>query len=51
MRAWLDGHVMPAFSGRILAVDAAVALQCARLHVPDRRSDRDALMRPHWYTA
>lgn len=44
LRAWLDGHVLPAFAGRILAVDAAVAQRCASLHVPDRRSDRDALI-------
>ena len=44
MRAWLDGYVMPAFAGRILPVDAAVALRCARLHVPDRLSERDALI-------
>ena len=44
IRAWLDGHVLPAFAGRVLAVDAAVALQCARLHVPDRLSERDALI-------
>lgn len=44
LRAWLDGHVMPAFSGRILAIDTAVAQRCAKLHVPDPRSDRDALI-------
>lgn len=44
IRAWLDGQVMPAFAGRILAVDAAVALRCARLHVPDRLAERDALI-------
>ena len=44
LRAWLDGHVLPAFSGRILAVDTAVAQRCARLHVPDPRADRDALI-------
>ena len=44
IRTWLDGHVLPAFAGRVLAVDAAVALQCARLHVPDRLSERDALI-------
>lgn len=43
-RAWLDGHVLPAFSGRILAVDAAVALRGARLHVPDPRPIRDGLI-------
>ena len=44
LRSWLDGHVLPAFAGRILAVDVAVAQRCAGLHVPDRRSDRDALI-------
>ncbi len=44
MQSWLDAHVLPAFAGRVLAVDAAVALQCARLHVPDRLSERDAMI-------
>ncbi len=44
IRAWLNGHVLPAFAGRVLPVDAAVALQCARLHVPDRLSERDAMI-------
>ena len=44
LRAWLDDRVLPEFDGRVLAVDAMVALQCARLHVPDPRSDRDALI-------
>ena len=44
LRSWLDHQVLPAFSERILAVDTAVAQRCARLHVPDRRSDRDALI-------
>lgn len=44
IRAWLDGQVLPAFAGRVLAVDTAVALQCARLHVPDRLSERDAMI-------
>jgi toxin FitB len=43
-RAWLDGHVLPAFTGRILAVDTAVARRSARLHVPDPRPVRDALI-------
>ena len=29
LRAWLDRHVLPAFAGRVLAVDVTVALQCA----------------------
>ena len=44
LRSWLDNHVMPAFAGRILAVDSAVALRCARLHVPDRSNECDALI-------
>ncbi|MFZ4537597.1 type II toxin-antitoxin system VapC family toxin [Propionivibrio sp.] len=43
-RAWLNGHVLPAFTGRILAVDSAVALRSARLHVPDPRPVRDGLV-------
>ena len=44
LRAWLDGHVLPAFAGRILAMDTVVAQRCASLHVPNPRSDRDALI-------
>lgn len=44
IRAWLDRHVLPAFAGRILAVDMAVALRSARLHVPDPRPVRDGLI-------
>ncbi|HMF78396.1 MAG TPA: type II toxin-antitoxin system VapC family toxin [Bryobacteraceae bacterium] len=43
-RAWLNSHVLPAFSGRILAVDTAVAQRSARLHVPDPRPVRDGLI-------
>ncbi len=44
LRRWMDRHVLPEFLQRTLPVDAAVALQCARLHVPDPRSERDALI-------
>jgi toxin FitB len=44
LRTWLEAHVLPAFLHRILAVDAAVAQRCAKLHVPDPRSERDALI-------
>ena len=44
LRAWLDGQVLPAFAGRVLAIDVAVVRRCARLHVPDRRAERDALI-------
>ena len=44
LRAWMDRHVLPTFSGRILAIDTAIAQRCATLHVPDPPSDRDALI-------
>jgi hypothetical protein len=44
LRAWMDNRVLPAFEGRVLPVDGPVALCCAALHVPDPRSDRDALI-------
>lgn len=44
LRAWLDSHVLPAFAGRILPVDSAVALRSAPLHVPDPHSVRDSLI-------
>ena len=44
LRAWMDGHVLPSFSGRILAIDTVVAQRCAALHVPNPRSERDALI-------
>ncbi len=44
LRSWLNSHVLPAFSDRILVVDTAVAQRCAKLHVPNPRSDRDAII-------
>lgn len=44
LRTWLDLKVIPEFEGRVLPVDDAVALRCARLHVPDPRPERDALL-------
>jgi predicted nucleic acid-binding protein len=44
LRTWMNRHVLPTFTSRILAVDTAVAQRCAALHVPSRRSDRDALI-------
>lgn len=44
LRRWLDGQVVPAFASRTLAVDAAVALRSAALHVPDPRPVRDGLI-------
>ncbi|MGH9413759.1 MAG: type II toxin-antitoxin system VapC family toxin [Terriglobales bacterium] len=42
LREWLEGYVLPEFENRTLAIDRAVALRCARLHVPNRRPERDA---------
>ncbi len=44
LRSWLQDHVLPAFQDRTLNIDHNIALRCAALHVPDRRSDRDALI-------
>jgi hypothetical protein len=44
LRSWFDRAVLPAFAGRVLAIDTAVAQRCAALHVPDPRADRDAMI-------
>lgn len=44
LRNWLENQVLPTFEERILVVDTAIARQCARLHVPDPCSERDALI-------
>jgi toxin FitB len=44
LRTWLDNYVLLEFTGRVLSVDTAVAQRCARLHVPDPRAERDALI-------
>ena len=44
LRGWIDHQVRARFEGRVLAVDTAVAQRCARLHVPDPRAERDALI-------
>jgi len=44
LRAWVHHYILPEFLDRTLPVDAAVALRCAPLHVPDPRSERDALI-------
>lgn len=42
LRKWMSASLLPTFSGRILPIDAAVAVRCARLHTPDPRSGNDA---------
>lgn len=44
LRTWLDQQVLPEFVARTLPIDIAVAQRCARLHVPDKRGERDALI-------
>ncbi|NJD34627.1 MAG: type II toxin-antitoxin system VapC family toxin, partial [Betaproteobacteria bacterium] len=44
LRTWLEEHVLPAFAGRILAIDTAVARRSAHLNIPDPRPVRDGLI-------
>lgn len=44
LRAWLNDQVLPQFEGRILPVDKKVAKLCAAMHVPNKKSERDALI-------
>ncbi|PZU80720.1 MAG: VapC toxin family PIN domain ribonuclease [Shinella sp.] len=44
LRIWLDNHVRPEFTGRILSIDDAIATRCAHLHIPDKRNEVDALI-------
>jgi len=44
LRAWIDYQILARFEGRVLAIDTAVAQRCARLHVPNPRAERDALI-------
>lgn len=44
LRRWFENQVLPEFNGRILSVEVAVARRCARLHTPQPRAERDALI-------
>src|SRR3990167_7000991 len=44
LRSWLNAHVFPVFSERILYLDVAVAQRCAKFHIPNPRSDRNAII-------
>lgn len=44
LQAWLDDELLDAFARRVLAVDVPVARCAGRLHVPDPRPERDALI-------
>jgi predicted nucleic acid-binding protein len=43
-REWLHLQIIPDYEGRILTADLEVALQLAALHVPTKRSERDAIL-------
>lgn len=44
LRQWLEHWALAEFVGRIIAIDTAIARVCAKLHVPDPRPERDALI-------
>ena len=44
LRKWLNKSVLPAFLDRVLPMDLAVAQRCASLHVPNPKSERDAMI-------
>ena len=44
LRIWLEDHVLPAFAGRILPVDTAVARRSADIHVQNPGYFRDSLI-------
>ena len=44
LRHWLQQVVYAQFDGRILDIDTHIARACAKLHVPDLRPERDALI-------
>ncbi len=44
LRKWLDDHVIPAFAGRTLVVDAAIAKKCAEINAESIRPYRDGFI-------
>ncbi len=44
LRLTKSAKANPPFPSRILPVDTTIARHCAKLHVPDPRSERDALI-------
>lgn len=43
-RRWLEEVIKPEFHGKILPIDAEIAVLCAKMHVPDRRGFADSLI-------
>jgi predicted nucleic acid-binding protein len=44
LRSWIDNGVLESFADRVLSIDVEIARRAAALHVPDPRSDHDALI-------
>lgn len=44
LRSWLENNVLPTFVERTLVFDTKIAHCCAALHIPNRRSERDAMI-------
>ncbi|TCL07321.1 type II toxin-antitoxin system VapC family toxin [Sodalis ligni] len=44
LRSWFTESVMKNFDGRVLEINVPIALCCAKMHVPDRKSMTDSLI-------
>lgn len=44
LRQWFEKKVLPVFDGRILDFDTPSALICSHFHVPNPRTERDAMI-------
>lgn len=44
LNTWLQQQVLQGFKGRIVAFDGEMAEYCAALHVPNPKSERDAII-------
>ncbi|MBF7073630.1 type II toxin-antitoxin system VapC family toxin [Glaciecola sp. MH2013] len=44
LNEWLQTRVLEGFKGRVVAFDAEMAEYCAALHVPNPKSERDAMI-------
>jgi len=44
LRDWLENQVLRVFAEKTIIFDVQIARQCAALHVPDPRSERDVII-------
>ncbi|MCP4294872.1 MAG: type II toxin-antitoxin system VapC family toxin, partial [Proteobacteria bacterium] len=44
LREWLDHQLLQAFIDRTIPIDKKIAIACAKMHVPDPKSERDAFI-------